>query len=204
MRVISGEARGRKLRAPRSEGITRPMADKIKEALFSVLASIGVEADRVLDLFAGSGGVGIEALSRGASWCDFVDRDTHAVRAIRENLEHVGFADRARIHQVPVMTAIHAAREAYDLIIFDPPYADPEILPTLEALSHSMAVQDGTIVAVGHSPRVEMPEAIGNLVLLRHRCHGDSCFSVFDVTLHSEDDDDAVEDAEAGLLTHEE
>ena len=75
MRVISGEARGRRLKAPRSEGVTRPMADKIKEALFSVLASLGVEYERVLDLYAGSGAVGIEALSRGATWCDFVDRD---------------------------------------------------------------------------------------------------------------------------------
>ena len=73
MRIVSGEARGRKLRAPKSQGITRPMADKIKEALFSVLASLGVEYDRVLDLYAGSGGIGIEALSRGASWCDFVE-----------------------------------------------------------------------------------------------------------------------------------
>src|SRR3954447_21310755 len=132
MRVVSGEARGRKLRAPKSQGITRPMADKIKEALFSVLASLGVEYDRVLDLYAGSGGVGIEALSRGASWCDFVDRDNHAVRAIRENLEHVGFAGRGKIHQVPVLTAIRAAREPYDMVLFDPPYADPAIISTLD------------------------------------------------------------------------
>lgn len=201
MRVISGEARGRRLRAPKSEGITRPMADKIKEALFSVLASLGVEADRVLDLFAGSGAVGIEALSRGATWCDFVDRDTHAIRAIRENLEHVGFADRARVHQAPVMTAIRSARDPYDLVIFDPPYADPEILPTLGALSASSAVQDGTIVAVGHSPRVELPERIGNLVLLRGRCHGDSCFAVFDVTLQDEGGDEPDDDMGEGELT---
>lgn len=183
MRVISGEARGRRLKAPRSEGVTRPMADKIKEALFSVLASLGVEFDRVLDLYAGSGSVGIEALSRGASWCDFVDRDQHAVRAIRDNLAHVGFAGRGKIHPVPVLTAIRSAREPYDLVIFDPPYADPEIHATLVALSESGAVRDGTIVAIGHSPRVEMPERLGNLVRLRARRHGDSCFAVYDVVL---------------------
>lgn len=190
MRIVSGEARGRKLRAPKSQGITRPMADKIKEALFSVLASLGVEYDRVLDLYAGSGGIGIEALSRGASWCDFVDRDSHAARAIRENLEHVGFADRGMIHQVPVLTAIHTAREPYDMVLFDPPYADPEIISTLNALSLSNAVRDGTIVAVGHSPRVDLPERIGRLEKLRGRCHGDSCFSVFDVVLNVRVDDD--------------
>lgn len=185
MRIVSGEARGRKLRAPKSQGITRPMADKIKEALFSVLASLGVEYERVLDLYAGSGAVGIEALSRGATWCDFVDRDSHAVRAIRENLEHVGFADRGRIHQVPVLAAIRGAREPYDMVLFDPPYADPDIIATLDALSLSNAVRDGTIVAVGHSPRVDLPERIGRLEKLRGRCHGDSCFSVFDVVLEA-------------------
>jgi 16S rRNA (guanine966-N2)-methyltransferase len=154
-----------------------------------VLASLGVEYDRVLDLYAGSGGIGIEALSRGASWCDFVDRDSHAVRAIRENLEHVGFADRGRIHQVPVLTAIRSAREPYDMVTFDPPYADPDIISTLDALSFSHAVRDGTIVAVGHSPRVDLPERIGRLVKLRGRCHGDSCFSVFDVVMDSGGDD---------------
>ena len=193
MRIVSGEARGRKLRAPKSQGITRPMADKIKEALFSVLASLGVEYDRVLDLYAGSGGIGIEALSRGASWCDFVDRDSHAVRAIRENLEHVGFADRGRIHQVPVLTAIRNAREPYDMVTFDPPYADPDIISTLDTLSLSNAVRDGTIVAVGHSPRVDLPERIGRLEKLRGRCHGDSCFSVFDVVVDQGASDDAAE-----------
>jgi 16S rRNA (guanine966-N2)-methyltransferase len=191
MRVVSGEARGRKLKAPKSQGITRPMADKIKEALFSVLASLGVEYDRVLDLYAGSGGIGIEALSRGASWCDFVDRDSHAVRAIRENLEHVGFADRGRVHQVAVLTAIRNAREPYDMVTFDPPYADPDIISTLDALSYAHAVRDGTIVAVGHSPRVDLPERIGRLVKLRGRCHGDSCFSVFDVVVDGGGDNTA-------------
>lgn len=168
------------------------MADKIKEALFSVLASLGVEYDRVLDLYAGSGSVGIEALSRGATWCDFVDRDRHAVQAIRDNLEHTRFADRARIHSVPVLTAIRSAREPYDLVIFDPPYADPEIHTTLVALSESTAVRDGTIVAIGYSPRVEMPERLGNLSQLRARCHGDSCFAVYDVVLGPDADAQAA------------
>jgi len=197
MRVVSGEARGRKLRAPKSQGITRPMADKIKEALFSVLASLGVEYDRVLDLYAGSGAIGIEALSRGASWCDFVDRDNHAVRAIRENLEHVGYADRGKIHRVPVLTMIRGAREPYDMVTFDPPYADPDIIETLNALSLSNAVRDGTIVAVGHSPRVDLPERIGRLQKLRGRCHGDSCFSVFDVVLVADAADDPAGEPES-------
>jgi 16S rRNA (guanine966-N2)-methyltransferase len=186
MRVVSGSARGRALKMPKDpKGIrtTRPMTDKIKEALFDVLASLGVEAERVLDLYAGSGSLGIEALSRGATWCDFVERDPFATRAIRENLESVGFADNARVHQTQVETAIQTSREPYDLILFDPPYADPEIIAILDALSSADAVMDGTIVAVGHSPRVELPDQIGRMERLRKRCHGDSCFSVYDVVL---------------------
>ncbi|MDQ3548745.1 MAG: RsmD family RNA methyltransferase [Chloroflexota bacterium] len=199
MRIVSGEGRGRKLRAPKSQGITRPMADKIKEALYSVLDSLGVEYDRVLDLYAGSGAIGIEALSRGATWCDFVDRDKHAVRAISENLAHVGFADRGNIHQIHVLAAIRGAREPYDMVVFDPPYADPEIISTLDALSLSNAVRDGTIVAVGHSPRVDLPERIGRLEKLRERCHGGSCFSVFDVVLREGSGDDPAGQPEAPL-----
>ncbi len=87
MRVVSGEARGRRLKAPRNQNLTRPMADKIKEAVFGSLASLGVQPVRILDLYAGSGAVGIEALSRGGEWADFVDRNREACIAVRSNLE---------------------------------------------------------------------------------------------------------------------
>lgn len=181
MRVISGSARGRALYAPKSTGITRPMADKIREALFSVLDSLGVDYDRVLDLYAGSGAIGIEALSRGASWCDFVDRDNHAIAAIRQNLTNVRLIDQAAIHQRSVPSAIQSLPGPYDMIIFDPPYFDPELLPILESISYAPCVRDGTVVAMGHSKKVVMPERLGRLVQLRQRCHGDSCFAVYDV-----------------------
>jgi 16S rRNA (guanine966-N2)-methyltransferase len=187
MRVVSGEARGRRLKGPTTVGVTRPMADKIKEALFSVLASLGVEWNRVLDLYAGAGGVGIEALSRGGEWCDFVERDAAAVRVIQQNLEHVGFSARGRVHQMAALSFVRAARVAYDLVIVDPPYADPDIVTTLEELSRSGAVADGTVVCIGHSPRVALPDTIGRLVKLRGRCHGDSCFAVFDVVIETPD-----------------
>jgi 16S rRNA (guanine966-N2)-methyltransferase len=190
MRVISGTARGRRLQGPDSN-TTRPMADKIREALFSVLASLGVQPERVLDLFAGTGAVGIEALSRGGTWADFVDRDAAACRVVRRNLEHVGFADRARVHQEPALGFVSRVETPYDFVILDPPYADPEILSTLEQLSLSTAVRDGTIVVIGHSPRVELPETIGPMTRLRSRCHGDSCFAVYDVIV-----DDAAGDVE--------
>lgn len=184
MRVVSGTARGRALKMPKDPKnvrTTRPMTDKIKEALFDVLAALGVEAERVLDLYAGSGSLGIEALSRGATWCDFIDRDAFATRAIRENLESVGFSAMGSVHQTQVEVALQTLSEPYDLILFDPPYADPALKDVLEAVSSSDAVMDGTIVAVGHSPRVELPDQLGCMQRLRKRCHGDSCFSIYDV-----------------------
>lgn len=182
MRVISGIARGHRLKAP--EGLrTRPMADKIKESLFSVLMSLAVEPRRVLDLYAGSGAVGIEALSRSADWADFVEQRPDAVAVIRENLRHTRFADQAAVHQTTV--DVFLARppgEPYDFVIVDPPYADPAIIATLERLGRSGHVAPGTIVAIGHSPRVTLPPALPPLQQLRQRCHGDSCFAVYEVT----------------------
>lgn len=184
MRVIGGEARGRRLRGPAGPG-TRPMADKIREALFSVLASLGMTPERTLDLYSGTGAIGIEALSRGAGWCDFVEREAAACAVIRHNIELVGYSERARVIQADAMRFIREATQSYDLIILDPPYADPDILATLDSLSHSMAVTDGTIVALGHWPKFSAPERIGRLSTIRARCHGDSCFSVFDVVFDS-------------------
>jgi len=189
MRVIAGEARGFRLKAPAGMR-TRPMADKIKGALYSMLASLGVEPVRVLDLYAGSGAVGIEALSRGAEWADFVERNGAACAVIRENLAHTKFAPVAAVHQTGVEQFLgRVPDEPYDFVIMDPPYADPEIVPNLARLGRSALVAPGTIVAIGHSPRVELPDELPPLRRLRHRCHGDSCFSIYEVETPAGEDD---------------
>ncbi len=179
MRIISGSARGRRLKGPPTRD-TRPMTDKIRGAVFNSLASLGVCPDTVADLFAGTGAIGIEALSRGAESADFVDMGREPVAVIRANLKTVGFAEKARVHQMSVTAFIERARDSRDLIVLDPPYADPEILPTMELLESSKLVQSGTIVVLGHSPRVSPPDTIGRLEALRHRCHGDTCFSIYE------------------------
>jgi 16S rRNA (guanine966-N2)-methyltransferase len=157
------------------------MADKIREAAFSSLDSFGIEPERVLDLYAGSGAVGIEALSRGAGWADFVDRDRIACQTMRENLRSTGLEERGRVHQATIEAFLERVDEPYDFVILDPPYADPAILDTLERLARSSAVAPGTAVLLGHWPRLDVPERIGPLELLRQRCHGDSCFAIFEV-----------------------
>lgn len=182
MRVIAGERRGFHLKGPAGP-FTRPMADKIKGALFSMLASLEIVPDRVLDLYAGTGSLGIEALSRGALWADFVEQNGAAVAVIRANLAHTRYTAVSRVHQTSVSAFLrreHPERP-YDLVILDPPYADPAIVETLGEIERSSLVQSGTIVAIGHSPRVTLPESLGRLLRLRQRCHGDSCFSLYDV-----------------------
>jgi 16S rRNA (guanine966-N2)-methyltransferase len=186
MRVIAGERRGFHLKGPAGR-FTRPMADKIKGALFSMLASLDVAPSRVLDLYAGTGSIGIEALSRGAEQADFVEQNAAAAAVIRNNLAHTRYSDVARVYQEPVGAFLRRAErdaslgsQPYDLIVMDPPYADPELIATLERVGRSPLVESGSVLAIGHSPRVTLPERAGRLTRLRERCHGDSCFSIYE------------------------
>lgn len=122
MRIIAGEWRGRRLVAPRGDA-TRPTADRTRETLFSMLMSrLGsFEGLAVLDLFAGSGALGLEALSRGAASCLFVEQDGEALRALRTNVEHLAERGRATVQAASVM-ALGPAPNSYDLILLDPPY----------------------------------------------------------------------------------
>lgn len=189
VRVISGEAKGHTLKGPPSFS-TRPMADKIRQSLFSALGSLGVEPVRVLDLFAGTGAIGIEALSRGAAWADFVDHNPAACAVVRANLAHTKLAGRAQVHQGAVQPFLARSGEPYDFVVLDPPYADAEIEATLEKVAASSLVQSGTIVVIGHWPRLALPEEIGRMTRIRERCHGDSCYSIFEVDLPDGGEDD--------------
>ncbi len=181
MRVIAGEAGGVPLVAP-SGTATRPTSDKLKGAIFSSLGDVGCTG-RVLDLFAGSGGLGIEALSRGADFCDFVDSAAAACRAIRVNLHKTKLADRTAVHQLAVARFVASAAGApYDLILMDPPYA----LAGLEALLAEVAVSGlvgpGTTLLVEHASRRTLPPRLGPMEAGRTRTHGDSAFTIFAVT----------------------
>ena len=145
MRVVAGEAGGRFLVAP--EGTTtRPTSDRVRESVFNMLFSLGATEDsRVLDLYAGSGALGIEALSRGAKSCVFVERDRSAIEAIHENLETLGFEDRATVVQTDVFTWVERNDEAFDLVLADPPYAEEDWEPLLESINAStLVVESGS------------------------------------------------------------
>ncbi len=134
MRVIAGEAKGRTLVAPKGTG-TRPATDRIRETLFAILEP-SLPGARVLDLFAGAGTLGIEALSRGAARATFVERGAAAIDALRKNIAGTGFSDRADVVAANVLAFLDRTGPAasYDLVFLDPPFADVAMLDA--ALSH--------------------------------------------------------------------
>jgi 16S rRNA (guanine966-N2)-methyltransferase len=181
MRVITGSAKGHRLKAPKGMG-TRPMLDRVKEALFSVLEGYGPIRGRVLDLYAGTGSLGIECLSRGAAWADFVEQRGHVCRIIAENLEHTHLQDRGRVHQMSVGRYLATAHpeEKYAIILMDPPYADPVIEDTIRTVSAAGLLADEGLLIVGHSPRVMLAEGYEQLRRRKFRRLGDSCFSIYE------------------------
>ena len=173
MRVVAGAYRGRSLRAPRGEQ-TRPTSDRVREALFSILAS--VEGAEVLDLFAGSGALGIEALSRGAARATFVDSAAAAVAAIRHNLQQLGLqADVLRMPALRALSCTPVTERQYDLVFLDPPYR----------LASSLAPELSTALPPVLAPRARVvvesdrraPLAL-DLPLLRERQYGDTLIRI--------------------------
>ncbi len=148
MRIIAGDWRGRKLIAPKGEG-TRPTADRTRETLFNMLASrLGSFNDlSVADLFAGSGALGLEALSRGAAYCLFVEQDDAATKAIRENVRALDAGTRCDVRAGSVMS-LGPAKQPHDLILLDPPYFSGGATVALERLLRLGWIGPQTWIAV--------------------------------------------------------
>ena len=178
MRVVGGSAKGRPLESPSARGV-RPTSALVRGAVFNILGPDRVEGKRVLDLFAGTGALGIEALSRGAVWADFVDRSARQCAVIRRNLRALGFDDRAGVHCVDVLKALETLKGGYDLVLMDPPYRMPSLDPVLRALGTGRLLNPGAVVVVGHSKRQQVAERYGVLVRYRSRRYGDSQVDFF-------------------------
>lgn len=149
MRVISGIARRRTLVAP-SGSQTRPTTDRVKETLFNILQG-ELQDIRFLDLFSGSGGIGIEALSRGAGFCAFVEKDREALRCIRANLEHTRFVEKSKVFPMDVMRALYqmdGREEAFDLVFLDPPYGKGMEEEVISFLVSSSLVKENTLIVL--------------------------------------------------------
>ncbi|MBI4329116.1 MAG: 16S rRNA (guanine(966)-N(2))-methyltransferase RsmD [Chloroflexi bacterium] len=153
MRITGGEVRGFRLQTLRLPSL-RPTSDRVRVALFSVLDSLGADLSSVLDLYAGTGALGIEALSRGAERAEFVERDARLCRVIQENLSHTGFGDRATVHCAAAERVIDRLQGRYTLVLLDPPYAEEAALADLlRKLVSSPRVSQETVIVVEHSSR---------------------------------------------------
>lgn len=182
MRVIAGAAKGRRLRAPPGRAL-RPTADRVKEALFSIVQSRFDLIDAaLLDLFAGTGALGIEGLSRGARRAVFVERDHAARRVLDANLTACGFAARARVLCVSVQRAIAelAGRgERFGGVLMDPPYGRRLVAPVLAQIAAAGVVEPGGWVAVEHRVDDVLAETYGPLRLTTIRRYGKTAVAVF-------------------------
>jgi len=173
LRVAGGEARGRRLKAPKN---IRPTQGVVKQAIFNMVAA-RIEGATVLDLFAGSGALGIEALSRGAASVTFVDQQPRGLAILRQNLDALGFKERARLVRSDVVRWLEASPDtvrAADHIFLDPPYEDVVLDRALRVLDRTVSE---AIVLAEHSRRQELPE-LTRLHVDRQRRYGDTVVTV--------------------------
>ncbi|MDM5198752.1 16S rRNA (guanine(966)-N(2))-methyltransferase RsmD [Fictibacillus enclensis] len=180
MRVISGECKGRPLKAVPGQG-TRPTTDKIKESLFNIIGPY-FKGGLGLDLYGGSGGLGIEALSRGMDKIIFVDRDAKATEVMKSNLKACGYEEQSEVYKIESHRALKALKKrefAFDLVLLDPPYARQRIADDIKKLDEYGLLNRDVQVVAEHDPSVRLPQAIGNLKKVREENYGSTTISLY-------------------------
>jgi 16S rRNA (guanine(966)-N(2))-methyltransferase RsmD len=177
MRIIGGKAKGRRFVIPAGLQI-RPTSDRIRESLFNILPD--VQDGRFLDLFAGTGSVGMEALSRGAARAVFVEIERLCIEAIKVHLARFGFNDREECISATAERAVQrlgVRGERFEVIFMDPPYEEGFVRRTLDEIVESNILAEDGIVAVQHSVREKAEEETGRMKLMDERVYGDSVLS---------------------------
>ena len=178
MRIISGTSKGRRLVTPRGQAL-RPTSDRVKESIFNILGG-EVEGKSVLDLFAGTGSLGIEALSRGAKKVLFVEKSRQAIRLIQKNLLQCSMDGQSEILPKDVNRAIgilDQRGESFGLILMDPPYVKGLIQKTLLKMQRHKIHRDDSILVIEHDRREPLPKTIEGWNLIRERAIGDTIIS---------------------------
>lgn len=182
MRISGGESKGRKIKPPRHGGV-RPTSDKVREALFSILGG-NVDEASFLELFAGTGAVGIEALSRGAARAVFVDSSVKSARLISENLEALGYREQAVVVAKDVLQFLKKTASGlgpFDIVFVDPPYHEKVGMDTMEILGGEEAgyLSPGAVIVFEHFKKYAAPEETGRLVKKTDYTYGDTVVSVY-------------------------
>lgn len=171
MRIITGTAKGQKLFSGKKTD-TRPTQDRVKEAIFNMLGSFVIEC-RGLDLFAGFGGLGLEALSRGAKHFTFVEHNKANCKIIKKNINLCGFKDRSKVIKDDVNNFLEKNNEKWDLIFMDPPYEKENILSILNSILKNEIIAEKGIIVVEHSKRQQI-SCPDRLNVIKERTYGDS------------------------------
>jgi 16S rRNA (guanine966-N2)-methyltransferase len=178
MRITGGIAKGQQLKVPKND-LVRPTTDRVREAIFSILASLTSHWSRGLDLFAGTGALGIEALSRDAEWVDFVDQQPKSCAVIKQNLYKVGFSQKAHVYCCSVAKALTFLDSKYDIVFMDPPYSDPSINHVAMQLANSKVIDDKSLIVISHASRFPLQQSYDGLSLIKEKRHGDTCISIY-------------------------
>jgi len=178
MRIIAGEAKGCSLKCPRTPKI-RPTADKVREAVFSALQSRNIDWSCILDMYAGTGAMGIEALSRGAAEADFVEINHSCCSAITDNLNVTGFYDRAHVYRLDAMKALNILTQQYSLVFLDPPYSNKENPAIMPKLANSPLVHSGSTIVLEHYHRMEPETFYGTFQAVTTLSHGDTHVTIY-------------------------
>jgi 16S rRNA (guanine(966)-N(2))-methyltransferase RsmD len=180
MRVIGGNAKGRRLKVPKGKSV-RPTSGRVKEALFNILPH-DLSGVKLLDLFAGSGNVSIEAISRGAAEATLIDSSAESGNVIRENLRRLGYTERTKVWVMPVMRALRLLarrKESFDLIFLDPPYERNWVEASLKLIAQGNLVRPSGKLIVEHSAREPVKSDYGSLIIDDQRNYGDTLLSFF-------------------------
>jgi 16S rRNA (guanine966-N2)-methyltransferase len=187
MRVVSGKFKGKALKAVPGNS-TRPTTDKVKEAIFNMIGPY-FDGGLGLDLFAGSGGLGIEALSRGIDKVIFVDRDGKAIQTINENLRQCSIDDQAEVYRNDANRALKAIikRElTFDYIFLDPPYAKQQLKELLEMIDKHRLLNTLGVIVCEHSTDVKMPAQVAGLTKIKQETYGIITVSIYSIDEHIE------------------
>ncbi len=175
MRIISGEKKGHRITAGKKANI-RPTSDRVRESTFNVLRQ-EVTGKRVLDLFAGAGGMGLEALSRGALWATFVDSSPESMNALKRNLERLKLKDRSTVIRLDGLKALNKIGRSFNLIFADPPYAKGYAQRILDIIARSDVLEEGGILVLEHHKKEAFRCPEEHLSLLKEKRFGDTVIS---------------------------